>query len=270
MRKIIFSFLFLFAFFNVINAANIPSCYELNKMQKIDKINNAIFVLIDETTPFDDTLKNQILSNALPFAKSGNHIFIARFSAFLQGKYNETLFDFSLDYPLSKDERNNTAKTILNKLDKCFKDQQIFVAKNIKINIEKAFLKDGEEISKSDIFKALKDFSVAIKDIKAERKIVILASDMLENSDITSFYNKGAVRQIDPKKELKIVENIELFADFDNAEIYIIGAGITQTKKSYINTKMLNALNSFWKEYFIKSNANLKEFGSPALNRQIK
>lgn len=126
------------------------------------------------------------------------------------------------------------------------------------------------DIAKSDILYALKDFAKSvIAPLNAKRKIVILASDMLENSAITSFYANNAVRQIDSNKELSIVAKNDLFGDFGGAEVFIIGAGIS-SKKSYVNPKMLASLTNFWQEYFAKSNATLKNIGTPALKSAIR
>lgn len=267
MRKIL---LYLALSLGFLGASDLKSCYEMYKIEKENAVNTAVFVLVDETTPFNDSLKEQIFSNALGFSVFSNHIFIAKFSAFIAGKYNETIFSGSLDTPLSDDEKYEINKALLSKVDKCLKDQIGFVKKKVKASIESSFLKQGENIAKSDILYALKDFASSIKEQQAKRKIVILASDMLENSAITSFYAKNAVRRIEAKKELAKVEKEGLFADFDGAEIYVIGTALTQNQKSYVDPKMLGALNEFWNEYFAKSNATLKEFGTPALKKAIK
>ena len=99
---------------------------------------------------------------------------------------------------------------------------------------------------------------------------MILASDMLENSSITSFYANNAVRQIDAKNELKKVGDSDFFADFGNADVFVIGTGITKNYKKYINAKQLSSFSKFWSEYFEKSNARLVDFGTPALKSVIK
>ncbi|PKT78329.1 hypothetical protein [Helicobacter winghamensis] len=267
MRKIIQILLILFGFGITLNATP-KGCYEIYKLDKQNIIDTAIFVLIDETTLFDQNLKDQIISNALSFVESSNHIYIGKFSALIGGKYNETLFDFSLDTHLSNQERYDINKSMLNKIDKCLNDQIGFVRKNTKKSIEGSF--GTNDIAKSDILYALKDFAKSvIAPLNAKRKIVILASDMLENSAITSFYANNAVRQIDSNKELSIVAKNDLFADFGGAEVFIIGAGIS-SKKSYVNPKMLASLTNFWQEYFAKSNATLKNIGTPALKSAIR
>ncbi len=256
LRKFLLLFFGFLAFLNAV-----PSCYEIYKITKQSQIDTAVFVLIDETTPFNKTLKEQILSNVLAFTQSSNHIFIGKFSSLIGEKYNETLFETTLDAHLSEDERFEINKSLLLKIDKCLKDQIGFVRESVKNSINSAFSKDN--IAKSDIFFALQDFAKSsIEPLNAKRKIVILASDMLENSALTSFYAKNSPRQIEVKKEL--------FADFGEAEIFVIGAGLNANSKSYVNTKILANLKAFWQEYFAKSNAVLKEFGTPALKTSIK
>ena len=240
-------------------------------MYKIDKqnaIDTAIFILIDETTPFDQSLKDQIIANALSFTKHSNSLYIGKFSALIGNKYNEVLFNFSLDTPLSDKERYDINKSTLNKIDKCLNDQINFARKSVKDSIESSF--GANDIAKSDILYALKDFAKsAIAPLNAKRKIVILASDMLENSAITSFYSNNAIREINPSKELSIVSKNDLLADFGGAEVFIIGMGIS-SKKSYVNSKILGALTNFWQEYFSKSNGILKNIGTPALKNAIR
>ncbi|WP_299549772.1 hypothetical protein [uncultured Helicobacter sp.] len=267
MRKITQLLLLLIGFTITLNAAP-KSCYEVYKIDKQNTIDTAVFILIDETTLFDQSLKDQIIANALSFVKHSNSLYIGKFSALIGGKYNEVLFNFNLDTPLSDQERYDINKSTLNKIDKCLNDQIGFARKSVKNSIESSF--GTNDIAKSDILYALKDFAKsAIAPLNAKRKIVILASDMLENSAITSFYTNNAVREINSSKELNIVANNNLFADFGGAEVFIIGTGVS-SKKSYVNPKMLGALTSFWQEYFTKSNAILKDIGTPALKNTIR
>ncbi len=206
MKKLLYIFALCAAAFAV------PSCYELNKIPHEQSTNEALFVLIDETTPFGEPLKKQVVNNALKFATPGNRIVVAKFSAFLDGRYNEILFDFTLDTPMGDDERYNTNKNVLAKFDKCLKDQLGYVKKSVASAINGAFLKEGDSVAKSDIFYALQDFGKnSIAPTQAEKKTIILASDMLENSSITSFYAKGAPRKIDAKKELATLEKNRAF-----------------------------------------------------------
>lgn len=251
------------------------SCYDIYKTEaKGDmKIDKAIFILIDETTSFNQSLQEQILKNSIKHIGAGNYIYVAKFSAFIGNHYNEKVFDFKLDKPLDEKQRYNERKDSLKKIDKCMKDQVGFAKNQTVKSIQESFLKPDENIAKSDIFYALEDFGKnVISQIEADEKIVILASDLLENSTISSFYSKGTVRLIDIKKELQTVEKNNLFSDFGNSSLYVIGAGIVtgENSKTYRDPKILMSLKSFWEQYFKNSNANLIEFGQPSLKNEIR
>ena len=255
--------------------ADSTSCYDIYKssVKPNVAIERAVFVLVDETTIFNEKLQEQIIKNTLSKIAPANYIYIGKFSAFIDNHYNEKMFEFKIDTPLSSDQRYYERKDTLAKIDKCLKDQQGYVAGQIVQSIKKSFLNPNDDIAKSDVLYALQDFGQnVISQVEAKEKIVILASDMLENSTITSFYAKGATRLIQPEIELNKVEKSNLFSNFDNSKIYVIGTGLISSKdnsKTYRDPKILASLKDFWTKYFVKSNGNLVEMGQPALKNEI-
>ena len=255
--------------------ADSTSCYDIYKssVKPNVAIERAVFVLVDETTIFNEKLQEQIIKNTLSKIAPANYIYIGKFSAFIDNHYNEKMFEFKIDIPLSSDQRYYERKDTLAKIDKCLKDQQGYVAGQIVQSIKKSFLNPNDDIAKSDVLYALQDFGQnVISQVEAKEKIVILASDMLENSTITSFYAKGATRLIQPEIELNKVEKSNLFSNFDNSKIYVIGTGLISSKdnnKTYRDPKILASLKDFWTKYFVKSNGNLVEMGQPALKNDI-
>ena len=255
--------------------ADSTSCYDIYKssVKPNVAIERAVFVLVDETTIFNEKLQEQIIKNTLSKIAPANYIYIGKFSAFIDNHYNEKMFEFKIDTPLSSDQRYYERKDTLAKIDKCLKDQQGYVAGQIVQSIKKSFLNPNDDIAKSDVLYALQDFGQnVISQVEAKEKIVILASDMLENSTITSFYAKGATRLIQPEIELNKVEKSNLFSNFDNSKIYVIGTGLISSKdnsKTYRDPKILASLKDFWTKYFVKSNGNLVEMGQPALKNDI-
>ena len=255
--------------------ADSTSCYDIYKssVKPNVAIERAVFVLVDETTIFNEKLQEQIIKNTLSKIAPANYIYIGKFSAFIDNHYNEKMFEFKIDTPLSSDQRYYERKDTLAKIDKCLKDQQGYVSGQIAQSIKKSFLNPNDDIAKSDVLYALQDFGQnVISQVEAKEKIVILASDMLENSTITSFYAKGATRLIQPETELNKIEKSNLFSNFDNSKIYVIGTGLISSKdnnKTYRDPKILASLKDFWTKYFVKSNGNLVEMGQPALKNDI-
>lgn len=63
-----------------------------------------------------------------------------------------------------------------------------------------------------------------------------------------------------------------MLGDFSGADIYVMGAGVVPEngKAVYRDPKTMQALKSFWRSYFEKSNAVLVEFGQPALLGKVE
>lgn len=128
----------------------------------------------------------------------------------------------------------------------------------------------SSDLAKSDVMASLRDFSARIRQSNAKERVVLIVSDMLENSSVSSFYANNTVRRINAGKELALAQKNDLVGDFGGARVYVIGAGMlakdaTSKKGIYRSPDVMNALSEFWKGYFRATNADLKEFGQPAL-----
>lgn len=254
------------------SANALPSCYAALK-QGASQPATEVFVLIDQTTPLDRNLQQMVATNLGNFLTAGHAFSVLQFSAFTQGKYAQVVTSAALDGELPAAERNAVNKTQLGKFDSCMKQQPKLATQLATQALQAAFGGTSGDVAKSDILASLKDISAAVRQSAAPRRIVIIASDMLENSTITSFYANNAVRKIDPAKEMSLVNAARSTGDFGGAKVYVLGAGILSNPKqaqNYRDPKTLNALGDFWHEWFAKSNAELVEFGTPALLNPVR
>lgn len=255
----------------------IPTCYD-NKMvgSATGVLDTELFVAVDQTTLLDGGLKQSVADNLKPFLAPGNGFQIVTFSAYTQGHYTEVLASGKLDAPMEANRRNDVSKTALAKFDQCMGRQPQQAAQIAGGALRTAFDGTSGEIAKSDVLASLKAIADLSRKSKARNKIVLLVSDMLENSSVSSFYaDRGhSVRKIDPAKEMQLVEQNQLVGDFGGARVYVIGAGLLsedgKKSKSYRDPKTMQALASFWKTYLEKSGAQLVEFGQPALLSPIR
>jgi hypothetical protein len=93
-------------------------------------------------------------------------------------------------------------------------------------SIEKAVAAATADLAKSDVFTSLREVSAIVKQSTAPRRIVLIVSDMLENSTISTFYENNRVRKIDSAKEMDVVEQNNAIGDFGGASVYVMGAGL--------------------------------------------
>jgi hypothetical protein len=253
----------------------IASCYDSKLSAPAIAQTKEIFVLIDQTTLLNEDLKQSVANQVRPFLTAGNGFSVLVFSAFTQGKYTQLLTSGQLDHPMPAEQRNDVSKPRLAKFDHCLSQQSAKAMQAVGAALRTSFEGTSGDIAKSDVLASLKDISSKVKQSHAREKVVLLVSDMLENSSVTSFYANQGVRKIDPDHELKLVQGNQLIGNFGGARLYVLGAGLLgiddkKNKAQYRDPKTMSALASFWKRYFDQSKALLLEFGQPALLNQIK
>lgn len=251
----------------------IPSCYAANKTEvTAPAIQHEVFILIDETTVLDESLQKALFSITQSTIAPGVKFSILSFSAFAQGRYLSIKASGVLELPLPKEARSSVGGKVLKNFDACMAGQAHY-GLNLAAKAEKSILQTASsDLQKSDVLASIAEVSRLVKNSTIQKRTVLIVSDMLENSTISSFYANNSVRRIDPTKEMNIASKEKMLGDFSGADIYVMGAGVVPEngKAVYRDPKTMQALKSFWQSYFLKSNAKLVEFGEPALLGQIE
>lgn len=261
-------------------SGEIPSCYAANQLPlPAQSVKRELFVVIDQTTVLDAALTHALGRQLQALVVPGTRFRIFSFSAFSQGRYLQPLGSGTLEPPLTDTSvRNATAVGKLKALDACLKSQWSYGTKLAAKAVGDAIAGSTDSLAKSDVLSSLAAVSKAIRDEPTgATKTVLVVSDMLENSSITSFYAKDRMRQINPADEARKVEKANVQADFAGADVYVMGAGIVPEPAgggkgalNYRTPQALEALQTFWQGFFDKSHARLVEFGMPALLSPIK
>jgi hypothetical protein len=249
---------------------DIPSCYVANHIKPIaGDAGHELFIAIDQTTVFDEKLQAQIAEMAGKAIRPGGAYTLFDFSAFSQGHYTEVVTRGVIESPIPEKLRDDISERALRSFDACMTGQSAYAKKALLTSIVRVESVATNDLAKSDILAALKDISDSVRASSASDKVVLLASDMLENSSVSSFYSHNAVRRIDPVLEMKKATAAGLIGDFGGARVYVIGAGLlagdAKVKNAYRDPQTMSALKEFWTLYFQKSNASIGEFGAPAL-----
>lgn len=259
-------------------ANDIPSCYAANKLPSQSALDRELFVLVDQTTPLDAGLQNLVRENVGRLIKPGTAFVFGSFSSFGQGRYLEILTAGTLENPIADKARDDIGVKLLRSFDACMQSQLGYGLKVAAAALDKALAGSSSDLARSDVMASLKELSGRVRQSSAHDKVVLVVSDMLENSSISSFYAKRNVRPLDPAKEMKSAESTQQLGDFGGARIFVIGAGLVQDNAGgrnkdsgvYRDPKTLGALRQFWEQYFTRSNAQLVEFGTPALVAPVR
>ncbi len=269
MKRLLLTLLALTALLAARN--DVPSCYKALKIDNPDAaVQKELFILVDQTTQLDKSLMIYTYKNMMKFIRNGDAVTIASFSSNANGKYTDVAYAGTLEPLLPESAKYEIAKKKLRKYQACMNGQYRYAKKKATKALVRTLKGANKKLPHSDILKSLDDIAEhLIKPAKAREKIVLIVSDMMEHSSITTFYAKGSLKHIDTKKEMAKLKKSGYSADFDGAKVYVIGEGMVG-KKSYRDSKTLKALTSFWEAYFAASHARLQAIGTPMLLEDIE
>lgn len=241
------------------------------KKYKIKKLTSdtQLYVIIDQTTNFPKNIQEQVKEKIKPFIESGNTVTILKFSSNAGGSSTKIVFDESFDRLMSEDEKYTTSRSTLMRYNHCSKIALEEFHSKVPNVIQNIFDTSDDNIPKSDIIKNIKDISLLkIKNSSPDNKVILLVSDMIENSSFLNFYSALLSKQFIPDIEAKRIFE-QLPSNFDNADLYVIGTGYTKNGK-FSSGKAMEKVTKFWDAYFNLANANIKEIGQPLIMSDLK
>lgn len=245
----------------------IGSCYDAIKIQDVEtpELKRELFVIVDQTVEFDKRLQEQAFQKVMKFLSPGDRIVVVSFSAYVADRYTDVVFDGVLDARLEDEDRYNISKKVLRVLDKCYQVQDAGVRQSVGKNLLSIFQNATTKLPNTEL---IGNLSLLGRDVmrnaRTDERYVLVVSDMLEHSSITSFYRGGKLRTVDAQSELGKVQDADMLADFEGASVYVLGAGYS-LKGVYRAATEMRSIENFWRAYFEAANASIGEFGSPAL-----
>lgn len=229
------------------------------------------FILVDQTTYFPQEVRDNIERNAMNLIKPGMIVHVMGFSTYSDKHYTSHTLTERVSRELNDGETYNLSVKGVEQYKKCIQAKQPFLRAKVLESIRGLYREKNEVVLRSDILWALQNISKnAIAPSPHGAKIVLIASDLLENSSFGTFYAGGTLRKIDPDAEMAKVKKERLLGGFGNSFVFVIGAGLVEEGKgAHRDHRTLSSLRGFWEEYFKESNGKLVSMGMPVLERMI-
>lgn len=247
--------------------ATIGSCYDAIPLGDITPptVTRDLYVLVDQTMELDKRLQEESYQKIISFLMPGDSVHIIGFSANAAGYYTEIILNGVIDARLPEDTRYAVSKKTLRQLDLCQKKQDTQVRTFTGKALLHAFSNATTDLPKTEILSNLSNVAKnVISKSDTPEKYLLLISDMMENSDLMSLYGNGKLENLDANRELERLETRLTFENMDGTKVYVIGGGFLPSGK-YRSSVALKALEDFWSLYFDRSNAELRQFGTPSL-----
>lgn len=229
-------------------------------------ISESMSLLIDQTVGFKPKEIEEIKHHITSWMTPGRELMIYSFSSNRGDQNIALVYRIRVNPNADQSWKDWLKRSLREKYEHCDRDQPRESRRRAGYVVESILSKSDASIPKSEILFSLQLAAGMIKSTHAKRKIVFLASDMLENSALLSFYQGGKLRKIDPESSLQTVKKNNLLADFGGAEVYIYGTGyLPASGNSGVSLDRMKPLLDFWRKYFALSNSIPLEFGTPSL-----
>ena len=249
------------------SAANvIPDCYDLVDIEEaVPPMERGLLVVVDNTIEFDQSLQIESFEKIVRFMGEGDRVVIVSFSAYVKDQYARILADARLDRMLSRDAAFTVPKSKLKQLRLCLAGQKRSLPHVVGTALEAIYADSSNDLPNTDLAATLAKTSREIlPTLEARETFLLVVSDMMEHSDVTSFYKAGDIRAIDPEAEMRKVEESGVEPVYPGTVAYVIGAGYTGTGK-YRSAKVLRAIEDFWRLYMERGGGRLETFGTPSM-----
>ncbi|MTI08778.1 hypothetical protein [Curvivirga aplysinae] len=229
-----------------------------------------LIVLVDQTVKLPKQLQEHSYKTILKFLRPGDEVKVISFSANAEGNYTEVGLIGQLDTKLSDDDRFDVPKKQLAKLDHCYQLQQQSLKKAIGKELINIFKGADSNLPHTELLYNLDRLSrTYYSETRSQERYLLIISDMMEHSALTTFYASGQIRDLNAEKELEKLRGASLSNSFDQTKVYVIGAAYKQ-KKDYSSGLKIQKLQSFWEAYFNYGAASLVGFGTPTLLTPIQ
>jgi methionine-rich copper-binding protein CopC len=251
-------------------ATDVPSCYTDPRIALVPAApKRELFVVIDETTPLDAAMRDAVTATIHRLVTPGNAFTIVGFSAFGSGRAVKVEASGVIETGVPPQQRGNISVPALRGLDTCLAAQARFAQGKAQTAVATVMARQSNALAHSDIMASLREIAPRIATSAAPHRVVLLVSDMIENSSTTSFYKSKTLRLIKPEAELATASSHQLIGNFGNARVFVLGAGTLPDAAAYRDVAAMDALQAFWQGYFDRAHAILVEFGRPNLLRPV-
>lgn len=245
------------------------SCYKAVN-QPSPEPREALFVLIDDSVGFDDNVNRRVTDMVVRWLQPGRHVEVLTFAAHISGHYAEVIMSGDVEPVPGDDFTDDLKRSERGKFEHCIRQQLPLARQALAATVQTALSKQDKGVSNSDLLVNISRAANRVAASKAPKKTVLVVSDMLENSTITSFYAGGKVRGIDASAELAKAEKAGVMAEFGGADVFIFGLGYLAAngpaaKDTYLDPKRSQPLTQFWKEYVNRSHGHIREIGVPLM-----
>jgi|GEM_PF-2061369 len=230
------------------------------------KPKRALYVMVDQTTALDDTMRKKIATLVLNWGEPGDRLKVAVFSANYRGHFPEVIYSAVVEPAASEKYLYGLRWADKQALVECLAAQQQTVREKFRGKVVDALTASHVKSKRSDLLYSLKELSrQIISEDDANERHVLLVSDGIESSPTMATYRKGKPAKADAQQFMNKIRRQGLVANWKGANIYIFGLGLSADKKAYLAPETVDHLAKLWERYFVEGKGVVRAIGRPEL-----
>lgn len=241
-----------------------PGCYSGAQLATIAHVEQTeVFIVIDQTTALPRGVVAHLQSVLARKSRPGTRVSLFSFSAYGSGDFLQPRGSFHFEPSPTPAQAEHIGMSTQRNLRQCLANQAVAGTRLLSARMISVLGTASATYSNSDIIGSLRQMGRRIAASRARTRILILASDMIQNMPGNSFYAQGHLRVIDPRAEMRLAA--PHVANLAGAQVYVVGGGLAggRTDNLVRTPRELDPLERFWRAYLGRSNARLMEFGTP-------
>lgn len=255
-------------------APTIESCYDLPATRQLRAVspqpaNLEAAFLVDESVALPGAVREQMLAAVDRLAVPGGAVSVGSFSSYAGTRYPRIVLTVRFDTPLPKAMEGSVSRRARDLLARCIEWRRRDGVSRLRAALAGRLAAARPSIAQSDIMGSLQQFGSVARDRRYRERVVVVGSDMIENSSSASFYRAGRLGQIDPGRELANASRRGLLADLGGARVYLVGVAF-QPGEGVVPVDHVQRLERFWVGYLKASGASSVQVGKPLMLAAIR
>lgn len=224
-----------------------------------------VLVAVDETTLVPPHLAADLNRTLREAVRPGDRVSLLAFSAVSRDRYVRETFQVTVEPALSDAVRRTLPVRRIRPLERCIELRHERANRAVREQTAAMLERASAGIQRSEIVFSLREIGARLQASPVKEKVLVLVSDMLENSAFSIFYAHRRLALIDPVQEMEKIRAKSLTAPLAGVRVYVFGGGLAAMDEAYRAPPNLLALEHFWSEYVKASGGQLAAFGKPAL-----
>jgi hypothetical protein len=219
-----------------------------------------VLIVVDRTVVFQPAARDRVMKWVHQLIRGDDDVRVYSLSGLWLDEGSALEMHERLKHPLSDQELDENVSTLFRKNARACREGEIAgVRGRLEGEVRQLLSTPVDDRIPSEIVEFFAHLSVADDTAADRRSVIVLLSDMMENSkSFYSFYSPGCLEAPRLRKYLDRLTANGAIGHMHNAKVFVIGAATVPAHGKRLTLPERRNLEQFWHEWFDDSRADLR------------